>query len=80
MIDYDDQMSNVFEVTEEWAFHNGNYGTREDVVFLINGMPALVIECKNANRDETIALGAGGRHALRQGVADIHDGVDDKKW
>ena len=57
LIDYDDPTRNVFEVTEEWAFHNGNYGTREDVVFLINGMPVLVIECKNANKDEAIALG-----------------------
>lgn len=57
LIDYDDPARNVFEVTEEWAFHNGHYGTREDVVFLINGIPVLVIECKNANKDEAIALG-----------------------
>ncbi len=37
LIDYEDPSRNVFEVTEEWAFHNGHYGTREDVVFLING-------------------------------------------
>ncbi|OJY59745.1 HsdR family type I site-specific deoxyribonuclease [Thiobacillus sp. 0-1251] len=57
LIDYDDPARNVFEVTEEWAFHNGHSGTREDVVFLINGIPVLVIECKNANKDEAIALG-----------------------
>ncbi|MES9818491.1 MAG: HsdR family type I site-specific deoxyribonuclease [Candidatus Thiodiazotropha sp.] len=57
LIDYDDPARNVFEVTEEWAFHNGHYGTREDVVFLINGIPVLMIECKNANKDEAIALG-----------------------
>ncbi|TAG08987.1 MAG: HsdR family type I site-specific deoxyribonuclease [Verrucomicrobia bacterium] len=57
LIDYDDPAQNVYEVTEEWAFHNGHYGTREDVVFLINGIPVLVIECKNANKDEAIALG-----------------------
>ncbi len=57
LIDYDDPANNVFEVTEEWAFHNGHYGTREDVVFLVNGIPVLVIECKNANKDEAIALG-----------------------
>ena len=57
LIDYEDPARNVFEVTEEWAFHNGHYGTREDVVFLINGIPVLVIECKNANKDEAIALG-----------------------
>ncbi len=57
LIDYEDPTRNVYEVTEEWAFHNGRYGTREDVVFLINGIPVLVIECKNAGKDEAIALG-----------------------
>ena len=57
LIDYDEPSRNVYEVSEEWAFHNGHYGTREDVVFLINGIPVLVIECKNANKDEAIALG-----------------------
>ena len=57
LIDYEDPSRNVFEVTEEWAFHNGHYGTREDVVFLINGIPVLVIECKNVNKEEAIALG-----------------------
>src|SRR5438132_3485168 len=41
---------NVYEVTEEFYVHNGHYGTREDVVFLINGIPVLVIECKNASK------------------------------
>ena len=27
------------------------------MVFLINGIPVLVIECKNANKEEAIALG-----------------------
>jgi len=57
LIDYEHPAKNVYEVTEEWAFHNGRYGTREDVVFLINGIPVLVIECKNASKDEAIALG-----------------------
>ena len=63
LIDYDDfslpreKRRNVYEVTEEFYVHNGRYGTREDVVFLINGIPVLVIECKNATKDEAIALG-----------------------
>ena len=62
VIDYDDlerepaERQNVYEVTEEFYFHHGHYGTREDVVFLINGIPVLVVECKNANKDEAIAL------------------------
>jgi type I restriction enzyme R subunit len=63
LIDYGDialpreKWRNVYEVTEEFYTNNGNYGTREDVVFLINGIPVLVIECKNADKDEAIALG-----------------------
>src|SRR5690606_37341407 len=47
---------NVYEVTEEYVVHNGRHCIREDVVFLINGIPVLVIECKNANKDEAIAI------------------------
>ncbi len=63
VIDYGDlarprgQWRNVYEVTEEFYVHNGRHGTREDVVFLINGIPVMVIECKNADKDEAIALG-----------------------
>jgi type I restriction enzyme R subunit len=57
LIDYEHLKNNVFEVTEECYCHNGKHGTREDVVFLINGIPVLVIECKNATKEEAIALG-----------------------
>jgi type I restriction enzyme R subunit len=57
LIDYDDPTRNIYEVTEEYYTHNGKYGIREDVVFLVNGIPILVIECKNATKDEAIALG-----------------------
>ena len=57
LIDYEDIDANVFEVTEEFSFNNGTHGNREDVVFLVNGIPVLVIECKNATKDEAIALG-----------------------
>src|SRR5712691_9143011 len=63
LIDYGDlarsreQWRNVYEMMEEFYTHNGKYGTREDVVFLINGIPVEVIECKNAGKDEAIALG-----------------------
>lgn len=59
LIEYNDPdiSQNTYEVTEEFYIHNGKYGTREDVVFLINGIPVLVIECKNATKDEAISLG-----------------------
>lgn len=57
LIDYANPANNVYEVTEEWTTHNGHHATRQDVVFLINGIPVLVIECKNATKEEGIALG-----------------------
>jgi type I restriction enzyme R subunit len=57
LIDYENPKNNVFEVTEEFYWFNGRYGNREDIVFLINGIPVLVIECKNADKEEAIALG-----------------------
>lgn len=57
LIDYENPKNNVFEVTEEFYWYNGHYGNREDIVFLINGIPVLVIECKKATKDEAIALG-----------------------
>ena len=63
LIDYADasrprtEWRNTYEVTEEFYAHNGRHGIREDVVFLINGIPVLVVECKNATKNEAIALG-----------------------
>ena len=57
LIDYDDPRQNSYHVTEEFVFHNGKNGDREDIVFLINGIPILVIECKNATKDQAISLG-----------------------
>lgn len=49
LVDYDNPQNNVYEVTEEFYWFNGRYGNREDIVFLINGIPVIVIECKNPN-------------------------------
>lgn len=57
LIDFEHPEKNVYEVTEEYYLFNGQYANREDGVFLINGIPVLVIECKNATKDEAIALG-----------------------
>src|SRR5450830_954211 len=39
LIDFANPENNIYEVTEEFYYHNGSYGNREDVVFLINGIP-----------------------------------------
>ncbi len=57
LVDYSNPGRNLYEVTEEYYWHNGHFGNREDVVFLINGIPVVVVECKNADKDEGIALG-----------------------
>jgi type I restriction enzyme R subunit len=57
LIDYVDPARNIYEVTEEFYWHNGRFGNREDIVFLINGIPVIVVECKNASKEEGIAIG-----------------------
>lgn len=57
LVDFDKPSRNEYHVTEEFSFHNGRFGTREDVVFLVNGIPVLTFECKNATKREAIALG-----------------------
>jgi type I restriction enzyme R subunit len=57
LIDYENPDNNIYEVTEEYYLYNGQYANREDVVFLINGIPVVVIECKNATKEEAIAIG-----------------------
>ena len=51
LIDFDaplDATRNVFQVTVEWAFRQQwEKGNRPDVVFLINGVPVALVECKN---------------------------------
>ena len=46
---------NTFHVTEEFRFSNGTYTIRPDVVFLVNGIPVLIVETKAATRLEGIA-------------------------
>jgi type I restriction enzyme R subunit len=57
LINYEEPGKNVYEVTEEYYLFNGQNANLEDAVFLINGIPVLVIECKNATKDEAIAIG-----------------------
>ena len=51
-IDTNDIDKNIFQVTEEFSFTNGDKTIRADVVFLINGVPVLLIETKSANKLE----------------------------
>lgn len=54
-IDSENVDRNIFHVTDEFEFTNGNETIREDVVFLINGVPVLFVETKSADKIEGIA-------------------------
>jgi type I restriction enzyme R subunit len=50
VLDPDDPDANVFHVTEEYSVSNGTYRIRPDIVFLVNGVPVLIVEAKAATR------------------------------
>jgi type I restriction enzyme, R subunit len=55
VIDPDNVAANTFHVTEEFTFSNGTPPKiRPDVVFLVNGIPVLIMEAKAATRREGI--------------------------
>ncbi|MBI4181314.1 MAG: HsdR family type I site-specific deoxyribonuclease, partial [Chloroflexi bacterium] len=57
LVDFDNPGRNVFHVTDEFSFTNGVHTIRADVVFLINGIPIILIETKAATRLDGIAEG-----------------------
>jgi len=48
LIDFEHPANNVFHVTDEWEYTNGQSTNRADVMFLINGVPVAVVETKSA--------------------------------
>jgi type I restriction enzyme R subunit len=57
VVDFDNLENNIFQVTAEWVFNNGKYGNRADVVFLVNGIPVVIVETKAATKPEGIEEG-----------------------
>jgi len=57
LLDFNDSRRNAFHVTDEFSFTNGVHTIRADVVFLINGIPVVLIETKAATRLDGIAEG-----------------------
>ncbi len=57
LIDYEAIDRNVFQVTDEWQYTNGQETNRADVIFLINGIPVAIVETKSAAREEGIEEG-----------------------
>jgi len=54
LIDFKDASQNKFHVTEEWQYTNGSNTNRADDVFLINGIPVAVVECKSAKKNNAM--------------------------
>lgn len=54
MIDFVNPERNVFEVTDEFTFANNRFTNRQDIVFLINGVPVINLECKNLITSEGV--------------------------
>ncbi|WP_460034864.1 type I restriction endonuclease subunit R [Methylothermus subterraneus] len=55
LLDPERPQANRFHVTDEFTFQSGARRIRADVVFLVNGIPVIVIETKAATRLEGIA-------------------------
>ena len=64
VIDFKNIDRNVFEISSEFSFSNSRYTIRQDIVFLINGIPVIDLECKNLTTAEGIekALDQIGRY------------------
>ena len=56
LIDFEIPDNNLFHVTDEWEQQGTVHRNRADVVFLINGIPVAVVETKNTNRPDGVAL------------------------
>ncbi len=57
VVDFDHPASNLFQVTDEWQYTNGQHTNRADVMFLINGIPVALVETKSAAKKEGIDEG-----------------------
>jgi len=57
LIDFEHLENNQFHVTDEWQYTNGKHTNRGDVMFLINGVPIIIVETKSAQKEEGIAEG-----------------------
>ena len=57
LIDFETPDNNLFHVTDEWSQCGIIDRNRADVVFLINGIPVVVVEAKNANKPDGLVQG-----------------------
>lgn len=57
VVDYEHLSHNVFHVTDEWRYTNGQHANRADVMFAINGVPVAIVEAKGATKADAVDVG-----------------------
>lgn len=57
LIDFEHPAHNLFHVTEEWEYTNGQHTNRADVMFLVNGVPVALVETKGARKANALDEG-----------------------
>jgi type I site-specific restriction-modification system R (restriction) subunit len=57
VIDFAHAAHNLFQVTEEWSYTNGQRTSRADVMFLVNGLPVAIVETKGVRRRDAMEAG-----------------------
>ncbi|MBF0616650.1 MAG: HsdR family type I site-specific deoxyribonuclease [Nitrospirae bacterium] len=55
LMDINNTYNNTFHVTDEFTYSSGTATVRADVLFLINGIPLIIVETKAAHKVEGIA-------------------------
>jgi type I restriction enzyme, R subunit len=50
LVDFEHPAHDIFQVTDEWQYTNGQHTNRVDVMFCINGVPVALVETKSAAR------------------------------
>ncbi|MCK4538281.1 MAG: HsdR family type I site-specific deoxyribonuclease [Candidatus Krumholzibacteria bacterium] len=57
VVDFASPDRNIYHVTDEWQYTNGQETNRADVMFLINGIPVAIVETKSATKAKGIEEG-----------------------
>lgn len=57
LVDFASPENNAYHVTDEWTYTNGRHTNRADVMFLVNGLPVVLVETKGASHPDGIERG-----------------------
>ncbi|HLC21841.1 MAG TPA: HsdR family type I site-specific deoxyribonuclease, partial [Candidatus Methylomirabilis sp.] len=71
VIDFERPAHNLFQVTDEWEYTNGQYTNRADVMFLVNGIPVALVETKGAARQDAIDVGVAQVHRYHRETPEL---------